>query len=93
MIDLEAARRVLDAWGHANPHIRVLLIYGSYAKGTATPKSDLDVAVVIAPADEEDAFTTWTAESDKWTEEIRALLGFRGVDLQWGAWMVAPRRS
>ena len=83
VIELEAAQKQLKMWAEANPYVLALLIFGSYAKGTATSTSDLDVAVVIAPAHGEDAFTTWMAEGDKWADEVRALLGFQDVDLQW----------
>ncbi|MGH9459920.1 MAG: nucleotidyltransferase family protein [Vicinamibacteria bacterium] len=84
MVDLDLAKNRLRTWAEGNPLVRALLIFGSYAKGTAQPGSDLDLAVVISPArGDADAFTTWIACGDAWTGELRRLLGFDRVQLEW----------
>ena len=55
-------------------HIRKLLIFGSHAKGTARPESDLDILVEFEPG-YTPGFTFYTIQ-----EELSELLG-REVDL------------
>ncbi|MGH2609551.1 MAG: nucleotidyltransferase family protein, partial [Tepidiformaceae bacterium] len=84
MVDFELAKIRLRTWAERNPLVCALVIFGSYAKGTAQPGSDFDLAVVISPArDDTDAFTTWIASGDAWAGELRALLGFDRVQLEW----------
>jgi predicted nucleotidyltransferase len=67
---VEASRERLVAWAQQQPSLRCLWIYGSRAKGTHGPDSDLDVACQIdrlsdrAAADDfrERVFPMWRAE-------------------------------
>lgn len=46
------------------PHYKVepkVIMYGSYAKGNATPDSDIDVAVIVPESEITDHWTQWSA--------------------------------
>ena len=51
--------------------IRKVLLYGSYAKGRATPQSDIDVAVVVDEADHTSASTSPRRSSTGQPRSIR----------------------
>src|SRR5665213_1155205 len=46
----DAALAALEKWAALCPSILRLYIFGSWAKGTATERSDLDLAVVLSEA-------------------------------------------
>ncbi len=83
LVDLEKAKTLLRRWAEANPLIGELRIFGSYAKSTVSPDSDLDVAVRVVhklPGDT----TVWVTalfECPRWAEELSRLLGVK-VDVQ-----------
>ncbi|WP_082835873.1 nucleotidyltransferase family protein [Croceicoccus bisphenolivorans] len=71
----KAWRNVIRAWADRHEPIQSAYIFGSYAKGSATEGSDLDVAVIIKPMrGDEDELTTWIFERQKWAEDLDALL-------------------
>lgn len=83
LLDLEKAKPILRQWAEANPLIGELRIFGSYAKGTATPDSDLDVAVRVVrklPGDTS-VWVTALCECPRWGEELSRVLGVK-VDMQ-----------
>ncbi|MFQ5601147.1 MAG: nucleotidyltransferase domain-containing protein [Candidatus Krumholzibacteriia bacterium] len=51
-IDSEAVRRATDAWAHRllgdHPEIEEIVVFGSFARGTYAPGSDLDALIVLA---------------------------------------------
>ena len=46
---LEALQPVLAAFGRAHPEVRRIELFGSVARGEATPLSDVDLVVEFAP--------------------------------------------
>lgn len=82
-LDLEKATSVLRQWAADNPHIGELRIFGSYAKGTARPGRDLDIAVRVVrkkPGDTT-AWVTACFECPEWGKELSCLLGVE-VDME-----------
>lgn len=47
MEELETSLRAIVDWAESEPRIKKAYLFGSYLKGTATPSSDLDIAVEI----------------------------------------------
>ena len=92
LIDFKLAKKKLGDWGHKNPLISALVVYGSHVRKTANEKSDFDIAVVVEtePGDEDQLATFWYHE-DEWKEELRQLLNFSNVDLQWYGGDETPR--
>ena len=82
-LDLSRAKMILRVWAEANLLIGELRIFGSYAKGTASPDSDLDVAVRVVrklPGDTS-VWVTSLCECPRWGEELSRILGVK-VDVQ-----------
>jgi len=76
-LDLEKAKLILRQWATASPYIGELRIFGSYAKGTARPDSDLDIAVRVVWKKPGDT-TVWVTacfECPEWEKELTRLLG------------------
>lgn len=70
---------MLQQWAAGNPHIGELRIFGSYAKGSARPDSDLDVAVRVVRKKPGDT-TVWVTalcECTEWEKEMTQLLGIQ----------------
>lgn len=70
----------LWTWAQNHASIARLYVFGSRAKGTARPDSDLDVAIELNGSTAE-ALTEFHFESDLWRAELGALTGLT-VDLQ-----------
>jgi predicted nucleotidyltransferase len=84
LLDLEVAIPKLRDWAYRRPAILAMFIYGSYAKGTARPDSDLDLAVAVRPeAGDEDPATAFIFLAKRWTAELTELLKFPRVHLEW----------
>ena len=48
-LTLESLRPALMAFGRAHPEVRRIELFGSVARGEATPESDVDLVVEFAP--------------------------------------------
>lgn len=73
----------LARWAASHPRIRCLIVFGSYAKGTANEESDLDIAVVVRlPAEASEKLLQWMDDKPKWLNELRDLLTFRDIQLE-----------
>jgi predicted nucleotidyltransferase len=69
-------------WAQFHTEIEEVWLYGSYARGDATSKSDLDLAVV--PNGDSDArLLTYICEAGEWEKELQAALPVR-VHLELG---------
>lgn len=82
-LELEKVKSVLRQWAAANPYIGELRIFGSYAKRTARPDSDLDVTVKVVRKKPGDT-TVWVTalyECPEWGKELSRLLGVE-VDME-----------
>ncbi|MCJ2042876.1 nucleotidyltransferase domain-containing protein [Methylobacterium sp. J-059] len=79
----------LVAWAAGRSEVAQLWIYGSRAKGTARPDSDLDIGLVLIdgePDYSDKVGTDWplgnyTALGDRWGKELTAIVG-RHVSLE-----------
>ena len=61
---------ILRAWAATKPIIRALFVFGSYARGEATPESDLDLAVDVDGDDVE-----LIGNNRAWRSELAHLTG------------------
>ncbi len=78
-LDLEKAKPILRQWATASLYIGELRIFGSYAKGSARPDSDLDIAVRVVRKKPGDT-TVWVTacfECPEWEKELTQLLGIQ----------------
>ena len=70
-------------WAAENPEVRRVWVFGSRAKDTHRPDSDIDVAVELEPvADSEETLTRWIAHAEVWNAQLQNLIAPQ-VDLEW----------
>jgi len=55
-------------WAERVPEIRRVVLFGSYAKGTATNDSDVDLAIEMS--DDSDARSSFAARFSTWETEL-----------------------
>jgi predicted nucleotidyltransferase len=67
-------REVVHRWAEREPLIVAAFAFGSRAKGVARPDSDLDLAVVVAGADEGERDCNWICEAGGWKNALQSLL-------------------
>jgi predicted nucleotidyltransferase len=68
----------LRDWAEQNGSVRQLWLFGSRAKGTSRPDSDLDVAVVLMlPTTHDWALGNFAALKGQWKQQIEAIVGRR----------------
>lgn len=83
-MEIEQAARIVSEWCKGKRFIRRAYFFGSRVKGTQRPGSDLDIAIALMPSlDESGGLSTWMTQSDKWREELSALLPYK-VQIEWG---------
>jgi predicted nucleotidyltransferase len=61
----EQIKDFLDAvtdWAAAQPDIKAVALIGSYARGAATDKSDIDLLILVAEPHQYLADTSWTTQ-------------------------------
>jgi uncharacterized protein len=57
--------------------------FGSRAKGTHRPDSDIDIAVELEPVgDSEETLVRWTAHSTQWEAQLQSRIAAK-IDLEW----------
>jgi predicted nucleotidyltransferase len=56
-------------------HVREVRLFGSRARGDATEKSDIDLAVTIGSDEPETVLAIYFSLAHKWQEELARLLG------------------
>ncbi len=76
-VENEEVRAKLARWAAENPVIDCVVIYGSYAKGTADEESDLDLMVASQAVDLADEIERAAA----WKEQLQRMLCFQNVSL------------
>ena len=91
--NLSPAAETLRAWASEKPFVRRVWIYGSRAKGTPKPDSDLDVALEIDPVgNDEGSYTSFLHEAEGWRAELRPQLEYQ-LHLKWYDASNAPVRE
>jgi len=68
----------LRAWAAKNDCVRELWLFGSRAKGTSEPESDIDVAVALMPPDGKTnwALAAYVESFEDWKSELRAAVNW-----------------
>ena len=90
--------RIVSQWAAGEPLIRRVYLFGSQAKGTATPCSAIDLAVLhstdrLVGCDPGRAREmTWWGEKERWRSQI-ALLFALPVQLETCGWGQARMRT
>ena len=84
MTDIESsAADSIAQWAAENPEVRRVWVFGSRAKGTHRPDSDIDIAVELEPVgDSEETLTRWIAQSDLWESQLQSRVVAK-IDLEW----------
>jgi predicted nucleotidyltransferase len=80
MTTLEIPRQILMQWAAAKPTIKTLYVFGSYARGTARPDSDLDLAFNFT-AGVDDGLSELICNIQAWKAELAELTGVIVKDL------------
>jgi predicted nucleotidyltransferase len=70
----------LAAWAETKPTIKALYVFGSRAKGTANPESDLDLAFSFVD-DIDNADSELIENSEDWKKELTNLTGLHVKDV------------
>ena len=84
MMDLPKEQvRELRAWAKRNDSVRELWLFGSRAKGTSKPESDVDIALALMPAHGKHdwAMGKYFDLHVEWKQELEKIVG-RHVSLQ-----------
>ena len=63
----------LQNWAAHNDSVRELWLFGSRAKGTSRPESDVDIALMLTP--DTSAMMNYNDSFDEWKDELRAIVG------------------
>lgn len=73
----------IRAWADRNENLAEVWLFGSRAKGTARPDSDVDLGVVLLPPDRTGDWPlgSYYALGDGWQRELASVVG-RHVSLQ-----------
>ena len=68
-------RETIRQWGEKAQYVRAIRLFGSRARGEATEKSDIDLAVTIGGDDPGTVLGIYFARAQKWQTELTSLLG------------------
>ena len=79
----EAWRDAIEQWAARTRSVREVWLFGSRAKGTAEPHSDVDIAIKLMPPTKgtDWALGHYSQFGDDWQNELIAILG-QGVSLE-----------
>jgi predicted nucleotidyltransferase len=74
--------RIIE-WAEGNGTVQEVGLFGSRARGTEGPDSDVDLAIVLSSGDGKTNLPlyNYTKHGDKWQKELAALVG-RSVSLE-----------
>jgi predicted nucleotidyltransferase len=67
-------QRAICSWAEGVNCVQVVRLFGSRAKGTARPDSDVDLALTLR-ADTAEDLLEWVQELDAWEDQLSARLG------------------
>jgi predicted nucleotidyltransferase len=70
---------LIQQWAARTNSVREVWLFGSRAKGTSRPNSDVDIGIYLMPPTEGSdwALALYTAHGDAWQRELARLLGKR----------------
>lgn len=74
MRTIDDFRQALAKWAESKPTLKALCVFGSYARGTATEKSDLDLAFEFCGVFDE-ADCELISNAQQWKTEVAELTG------------------
>ena len=77
-------RTALARWAEQRDDVQALWVFGSRARGTARPDSDLDIAVRTTADMASESFGQWIGIADEVRAELSALLPQVQVNPDWG---------
>jgi predicted nucleotidyltransferase len=81
-IEISVAESIAQ-WAELTRQIRRVWVFGSRAKGTHRPDSDIDVAIELdALEDSEQTLALWIAQAGHWESQLQSRIGVN-VDLEW----------
>jgi predicted nucleotidyltransferase len=68
--------RGLRTWACRNDSVRELWLFGSYAKGCASPESDVDISLTLMPADGKHNWAegNYYALHSEWKKQLEAIV-------------------
>ena len=79
MLNFDVTNKRLHKWASERPEIECLIIYGSYAQGTADDESDIDIALKVKPEPGDmDNLVNYLYNEDDWIQELEKLLNLPG---------------
>lgn len=82
-MELNKLASIVSLWAVEHPYIEKAWIFGSRAKGTERPDSDLDIAVSILPMPGDSGpLATWIGESEDLSASLQERLPI-AVQLEW----------
>jgi predicted nucleotidyltransferase len=75
-VDLtEDQLKIIKDWARSNPDITRVQLFGSRAKGSSKPKSDIDVAVTIREGGGPTLWGVWALNYEIWQDALRDAMG------------------
>lgn len=72
----------LSDWASNDSDVLHVWIYGSHAKGQATPESDLDIAVEVIFRDGETSDDVFDCSAEEWRSQLSARVAPYRLDLK-----------
>jgi predicted nucleotidyltransferase len=65
---------VIKEWALRIPHVHEVRLFGSRAKGTAKPESDIDLAITVGGESPGTVLGNYFALGERWQEQLTELL-------------------
>jgi predicted nucleotidyltransferase len=65
----------LQQWATDTPRVSAMTVFGSRARGTHHPASDVDIAIDLIEASDDTAGWLWIDRREAWNAELSALVG------------------
>ena len=80
--ELKPIAETLRLWASKEPDLRRVWIYGSQARGDASPDSDLDVAVEVIPKGDESTYDVFVCSANDWRSRLTPQVAPHKLDLK-----------
>ena len=80
--ELQTIAESLRVWASNELDLLHVWIYGSHAKGQASPESDLDVAVEVIPREGETSYDVFVCSAEAWRTQLTPRLAPHKLDLK-----------